>query len=130
MYSEGVTELDWCKRLFDATDLPHAVSWKDFLKKGYYVIPPSPEDRRDPVSYRWFAEGRAKDTPELTPLPADYTEEFGTGLQTQSGKLEFESSSLKRFDPDDPERAPHHALRAGLGGPARLRALRASTRSS
>jgi molybdopterin guanine dinucleotide-containing S/N-oxide reductase-like protein len=106
MYAEGVTELDWCKRLFDATDLPHAVSWKDFLKKGYYVIPPSPEDRRDPVSYRWFAEGRAKDTPELTPLPADYTEEFGMGLQTQSGKLEFEASSLKRFDPDDPERAP------------------------
>ena len=106
MYSEGITELDWCKRLFDATDLPHAVSWKDFLKKGYYVIPPSPEDRRDPVSFRWFAEGRAKDMPELTPLPADYTEEFGKGLQTQSGKLEFESSSLKRFDPDDPERAP------------------------
>ncbi len=106
MYAEGVTEVDWCKRLFDATDLPHAVTWKDFLKKGYYVIPPSPVDRRDPVSYRWFAEGRAKDTPELTPLPADYTEEFGKGLQTQSGKLEFESSSLKRFDPDDPERAP------------------------
>ena len=28
------------------------------------------------------------------------------GLQTQSGKIEFESSSLKRFDPDDPERPP------------------------
>ena len=106
MYSEGVTELDWCKRLFDATDLPRSVSWKDFLKKGYYVIPPPPVERRDPVSYRWFAEGRAKDTPELTPLPADYTEEFGMGLQTQSGKLEFEASSLKRFDPDDPERGP------------------------
>ena len=26
------------------------------------------------------------------------------GLQTQSGKLEFECSSLKRFDPQDPER--------------------------
>ena len=124
MYSEGVTELDWCKRLFDATDLPKAVSWKQFLKKGYYVIPPAPADRRDPVSYRWFAEGRAKDTPELTPLPADYTEEFGKGLQTQSGKLEFEASSLKRFDPDDPERGAHHALRAGLGGPARDGALR------
>ncbi|NLE23014.1 MAG: molybdopterin-dependent oxidoreductase [Actinobacteria bacterium] len=106
MYSEGVTELDWCKRLFDATDLPSRISWKEFLKKGYYVIPPAPADRRDPVSYRWFAEGRAKDTPELTPLPADYTGEFGYGLQTQSGKLEFESSSLRRFDPDDPERPP------------------------
>lgn len=45
-----------------------------------------------------------KDTPELAPLPADYTEQFGQGLQTQSGKLEFECSSLKRFDPQDPER--------------------------
>jgi molybdopterin guanine dinucleotide-containing S/N-oxide reductase-like protein len=106
MYSEGVTELDWCKRLFDATDLPRRISWKDFLKKGYYVVPAPPVERRDPVSYRWFAEGRAKDTPELTPLPADYTEEFGHGLQTQSGKLEFEALSLKRFAPDDPERSP------------------------
>jgi anaerobic selenocysteine-containing dehydrogenase len=106
MYGEGMTELDWCKRLFDATDLPHAVSWKDFVKKGYYVIPAPSAARRDPVSYRWFAEDRAKDTPELTPLPADYAGQFRKGLQTQSGKLEFESSSLKRFDPNDPERAP------------------------
>jgi len=103
-FSEGVTELDWCKRLFDATDLPAHISWKEFLKKGYFVIPPPPEELRDPVSYRWFAEGRPKDTPELGPLPADYTEKFGMGLQTQSGKIEFECSSLKRFDPDDPER--------------------------
>jgi trimethylamine-N-oxide reductase (cytochrome c) len=56
------------------------------------------------VSFRWFAEGRPKDTPELAPLPADYTEKFGMGLQTQSGKIEFDCSSLKRFDPEDPER--------------------------
>ena len=31
---------------------------------------------------------------------------FRQGLQTQSGKLEFESSSLKRFCPDDPDRLP------------------------
>ncbi|MEJ2725851.1 MAG: molybdopterin-dependent oxidoreductase [Deltaproteobacteria bacterium] len=103
-FSEGVTELDWCKRLFDATDLPKHVSWKKFLKKGYFVIPAPAEELRAPVSFRWFAEGRPKDTPELAPLPADYTETFGIGLQTQSGKIEFECSSLKRFDPDDPER--------------------------
>jgi anaerobic selenocysteine-containing dehydrogenase len=103
-FSEGMGELDWCKRLFEATDLPNHISWRDFLKKGYYVIPPPPENLRDPVSFRWFAEDRPKDTPELAPLPADYTEQFGQGLQTQSGKLEFECSSLKRFDPQDPER--------------------------
>ncbi|MBW1997258.1 MAG: molybdopterin-dependent oxidoreductase [Deltaproteobacteria bacterium] len=104
LFSEGVTELDWCKRLFDATDLPEHISWKEFLKKGYFVIPAPPEELRDPVSYRWFAEGRPKDTPELAPLPADYTGKYGMGLQTQSGKIEFECSSLKRFDPEDPER--------------------------
>lgn len=105
-FSEGVTELDWCRRLFDATDLPKYISWKEFLKRGYFVVPPPKEELRDPVSFRWFAEGRLKDTPELTPLPADYTEQLWKGLQTQSGKIEFESSSLKRFDPDDPERPP------------------------
>jgi trimethylamine-N-oxide reductase (cytochrome c) len=104
LFSEGVTELDWCKRLFEATDLPNHVSWRSFLRKGYFVIPNPPESMRAPVSFRWFAEGRSKDTPELAPLPADYTETFGSGLQTQSGKLEFECASLKRFAPDDPER--------------------------
>lgn len=103
-FSEGVTELDWCKRLFDGTDLPKHISWKKFMKKGYFVVPAPPEELRAPVSFRWFAEDRPKDTPELAPLPADYTETFGKGLQTQSGKIEFECSSLKRFDPDDPER--------------------------
>ncbi|MFH1125086.1 MAG: molybdopterin-dependent oxidoreductase [Pseudomonadota bacterium] len=104
VFSEGMTELDWCKRLFEATDLPNHISWKAFLRKGYYVIPAPSEALRDPVSFRWFAEGRPKDTPELSPLPAAYSEKFGMGLQTQSGKIEFECSSLKRFDADDPER--------------------------
>jgi trimethylamine-N-oxide reductase (cytochrome c) len=99
-----MTELDWCKRLFEGTDLPKKISWKRFLKKGYYVVPAPKEELRAPVSYRWFAEGRPKDTPELAPLPSDYTEIFREGLQTQSGKIEFECSSLKRFDPNDPER--------------------------
>jgi trimethylamine-N-oxide reductase (cytochrome c) len=116
VFGEGVPEIEWCRRLFEATDLPGQISWKDFLKKGYYVIPNPPEELRDPVSYRWFAEGRAKDTPELTPLPADYTEKFRHGLQTQSGKLEFESSSLKRLDPDDPERPPIMTYRQAWEG--------------
>ncbi|MEW6665331.1 MAG: molybdopterin-dependent oxidoreductase [Thermodesulfobacteriota bacterium] len=103
-FTEGVTERDWCRRLFEATDLPKHISWRKFLKKGYFVIPAPPETLRTPVSFRWFAEDRVKDTPEIAPLPGDYTEKFGMGLQTQSGKLEFECSSLKRFDPDDPER--------------------------
>jgi len=104
MFSEGVTEFDWCKRLLDATDVPRVMSWKKFLKKGYYVVPPPQEELRSPVSFRAFAEDRPKDTPEIAPLPADYTERVFKGLQTQSGKLEFVCSSLQRFDPNDPER--------------------------
>ncbi len=78
MFSEGVTEFDWCKRLFDATDLPKAISWKNFLKKGYYVVPAPKEELRAPVSFRAFAEDRLKDTPEIAPLPADY---YRTGVQ-------------------------------------------------
>ena len=117
LFSEGNTEFQWCKRYFDGTDLPKATNWKKFLKKGYYVIPPLPENRRDPVSYRWYYEGRQKDTPELTPLPGDYTKGYKNGLQTQSGKLEFESSSLKRFAPDDPERPPVFKYRKSWEGP-------------
>lgn len=104
MFSEGITEFDWCKRLFDATDLPKVISWKKFLKKGYYVVPAPNKNIAQPVSFRWYAENRLKDTPEIAPLPADYSEKIFKGLQTQSGKLEFVCSSLKRFDPDDPER--------------------------
>jgi len=106
LFSEGMTEIEWCRRLFDASDLPTVISWRQFMKKGYYVVPAPKEENRAPVSYRWFAEGSKKNVPELSPLPSDYTEKWREGLQTQSGKLEFESSSLKRFAPDDPERPP------------------------
>lgn len=104
MFSEGCTELDWCKRVFESSDLAKAINWKEFLRKGYYVLPPEPEATRDPVNMRWYAEGRPKDVPEPHPLPALYVEEFGKGLQTPSGKLEFVSNTLKRAEPNNPER--------------------------
>ncbi len=103
-FSEGINEIDWVKRLFDASDLPQRISWKKFLKRGYYVVPAEREEFRAPVSFRWFWEGRKKDVPEPHPLPSDYSGEYLKGLQTQSGKLEFECNSLKRFN--DPDRPP------------------------
>jgi trimethylamine-N-oxide reductase (cytochrome c) len=103
-FNEGMNEIDWVKRHFDASDLPQVISWKEFIRKGYYVVPSEKEHLRAPVSFRWFWENRKKDVPEAQPLPSDYTEEFLRGLQTQSGKLEFECNSLKRFN--DPERPP------------------------
>lgn len=99
-FGEGKTEIDWCKSQFDASDVRHEMSWRKFLKRGYYVVPPSV--RPQPVGLRWFAEGRAKDVPEPHPLPGGYTRKFREGLQTQSGKIEFEPESLKKFE--DPGR--------------------------
>jgi anaerobic selenocysteine-containing dehydrogenase len=117
LFSEGMSELDWTKRQFEASDLPKHISWKKFLKKGYFVVPPLKEKLRPPVSFRWFAEGRKKDVPEPHPLPADYTEEFLKGLQTQSGKIEFDCSSLKRFDSEDPERPTIARYSPSVEGP-------------
>ncbi len=105
-FTEGMRDVDWAKRMFDASDLPDHISWKKFIKKGYFVVPTEREDLRAPTAYNWFAEGRKKDVPEAMPLPGDYTEAFGEGLQTQSSKFEFECESLKRYMPDDPERPP------------------------
>lgn len=104
LFSEGGSELDWCKRVFDSSDLPACIGWAEFVKKGYYVVPAEPEKTRDPVNFRWYAEDRHKDVPEPMPLPSQYAEEFGKGLQTPSGKIEFVSETLKRCDPDNPER--------------------------
>jgi anaerobic selenocysteine-containing dehydrogenase len=103
----GTTELEWVKRLFAASDLPKYISWEDFAGKGYFVVP-LPSDYKSTPSLRWFAEGRKKDTPDTGPAGGaiqGLPDREGT-LDTQSGKIEFESQSLKRFAPDDPERPP------------------------
>lgn len=104
VYGVGSTELDWVKRIFKATDLPEKISWEEFLRKGYYVLPAPAENQRDPVAYNWFYEGRKRDVPEISPLAGDYKCDYGRGFQTQSGKFEFACNSLKLFDPNDPDR--------------------------
>jgi trimethylamine-N-oxide reductase (cytochrome c) len=98
----GMSELDWVKRMFDASDLPKHISWEDFFQKGYFVVPIQGDYESTPA-LRWFAENRKRDTPDWGPHPESQAE-FGMGLQTTSGLIEFESSSLKKFDPEDEER--------------------------
>jgi len=106
-YTEyGMTELDWVKRMFEVSDLPKYISWEEFKKKGYFVVP-IPKPYKSTPALRWFAEGRKKDTPDtgfpggkMMGVPDEH------GLGTPSGLLEFEAQTLKRFDPNDPERPP------------------------
>jgi trimethylamine-N-oxide reductase (cytochrome c) len=65
---------------------------------------PVPEETPYTPALRWFAEDRAKDTPDGSPVWDTVKKK---GLQTSSGKIEFVSSSLTRFyqtDSEDPER--------------------------
>lgn len=124
VFSEGCSELDWCKRVFDSSDLPQHISWGEFLKRGYFVIPPEREATRDPVNFRWYAEGRRKDVPETMPLPSQYAEEFGKGLETASGKIEFVPESLRRNDPGNPERGPLNCYVSSWEGPATTELLK------
>ncbi|OGA46736.1 MAG: pyrogallol hydroxytransferase large subunit [Betaproteobacteria bacterium RIFCSPLOWO2_12_FULL_62_13] len=116
-YSEGMTEFDWCRRVFESSDLPKHISWKEFLKKGYYVVPAEGEKTREPVYMRWFVEDRLKDVPEPHPVPGGYSGKFRRGLQTQSGKIEFIPESLKRFDPESPDRPPLNRYIPSWEGP-------------
>ena len=116
-FSEGITEFDWCRRVFDSSDLPRHISWKEFLRKGYHVVPAEGEKTRDPVYMRWFVEDRPKDVPEPHPLPGGYSDKFRKGLQTQSGKIEFVPETLKRFDPDSPDRPPLNKYIPSWEGP-------------
>ncbi len=104
IYTEGgLTDLDWVKRMFYASDLPKRISWEEFAEKGYYVVP-VPEDTPYTPALRWFAEDRPRDTPDGAPV---WDTVQRKGLQTTTGKIEFVSSSLSRFyetDEEDPER--------------------------
>jgi trimethylamine-N-oxide reductase (cytochrome c) len=105
LYSEGKTEDDWARLFFDSSDVAKKISWEEFNKKSYYIIP-VPENYHPTPALRWFAEGREVDTPDSNPNKGtDKAKELGT----YSGKIEFASESLRQNMPDDQERpiVPH-----------------------
>ena len=62
-YTEGNSELDWARKFFEISDLPKYISWEEFDRKGYYIVN-VPEDYKSTPALRWYAEGRACDTPD------------------------------------------------------------------
>jgi len=101
LYTEGNTEEDWCRLFFESSDIAKKISWEEFNKKGYYIIP-VPDDYKPTYGLRWFAEGRPCDTPD-TNNPKRGTDKAHE-LGTYTGKIEFVSESLKKHMPDDEER--------------------------
>ncbi|MFC1910414.1 molybdopterin dinucleotide binding domain-containing protein, partial [Chloroflexota bacterium] len=103
----GKSDYDWVKRMFASSDLPKHITWEEFEKKGYFVVPLQ-KDYKSTPALRWFAENRKRDTPDWGPAGGgiECLPDGEGNLANQSGKIEFESLSLKRFDPNDNERPP------------------------
>jgi molybdopterin guanine dinucleotide-containing S/N-oxide reductase-like protein len=102
-FTEGnETEEGWIERLYAASSMPQYISFQDFKKKGYFVVP-IPEEYQSKPALRWFYEGRTCDTGDNNP---QINTEKGDKLGTYSGKIEFVSESLKQHFPDDEERPP------------------------
>lgn len=95
-YTEGNTEEDWTKKEFEYSELPKYISFEEFKKKGYFVVPLPKGYKRTPA-FRWFYEKRECDTADNVKCK---------GLATYSGKIEFVSQSLLKHFPDDKERPP------------------------
>jgi trimethylamine-N-oxide reductase (cytochrome c) len=98
-FTEGRSELEWCKRFWEKSDLCEKISWEDLVKKGYYVAG-VPENWERHYGFRWFAEGYPCDTPNHKPC-----QEEGK-LGTFTGKFEFVSESLLHWAPHDETRTP------------------------
>ncbi len=87
--TEGKTVPDLVKDIFKHMGFDQLVSWEEFEKKGYFVIPVAEDWEKDtPGLYDFYKD------PEKNPLP------------TPTGKLEFYSASLAKHFPDDIERPP------------------------
>jgi anaerobic selenocysteine-containing dehydrogenase len=101
-YTEGKTMEEWIKIAFQNSSLPEYISWEDFSRKGYFVVP-HPADYTPTPGLRWFYEGRDCDTPDSNPKKATLQ---AKELGTYSGKIEFVSQSLLQNLPGDRERPP------------------------
>ena len=95
IYHENKSDLDWIEQYYNATDMPKYMTFEEFKKKGYFVVPVNP-DLPKTVAMRWFAEDRPRDTPDWGPAPNNTVALKGLG--TRTGKVEFISSTLKNFE--------------------------------
>jgi trimethylamine-N-oxide reductase (cytochrome c) len=92
MYDEvtdGYTEDELIKAVFDGMLLDRLVSWEEFQEKDYLVVPVSNDWEKWPAGFYEFYKD-----PVANPLP------------TPTGKLEFYSASLDEYFPTDAERPP------------------------
>jgi trimethylamine-N-oxide reductase (cytochrome c) len=82
------------------------MTWEEFKKRQYYIVPVDGKAPSAPPLW-WFHEDRDQDTRGWISHLQPGSQLGHKGLQTQTGKIEFVSTSLQRFghyDTDDTER--------------------------
>jgi trimethylamine-N-oxide reductase (cytochrome c) len=108
-YTGGKSAEEWIKLSYEHSGMPALISYEDFEKNGYFVLPADPDWKKYPPGLKKFC-----DDPENNPL------------KTPSGKIEFSSQNLARHFPDDRERPPvPHWIEKGESHDERLSGERA-----
>jgi trimethylamine-N-oxide reductase (cytochrome c) len=110
-YTEGNSVEEWKKIGFDKSGLAEAglCTWEELKEKGYYVVPTDPDWKKYRAGMLDFYED-----PDKYPLT------------TPTGKIEIESTALKKHFPDDDERPPvPHWIEKGESHDERLSSERA-----
>ncbi len=89
-YTGNVSTEEKLDMWFEASGIGQDISKEEFFEKQYYALPCDPSVLDLPAGLIDFYKD-----PENNPL------------STPTGKLEFTSTALEKYFPDDPERPPH-----------------------
>jgi molybdopterin guanine dinucleotide-containing S/N-oxide reductase-like protein len=87
--NEGKSVREWMKVGFENSGAETLISWSQLNEKGFFCVPPAKDWESDPAGNIKFYED-----PENYPL------------MTRTGKIEFESTDLLEYFPNDKERPP------------------------
>lgn len=89
-YRMGLTYDETIRAGFDGSGVPDDFTWDDLKRQEFWASPIDEEWKTEPAGMIGF-----HDDPESHPL------------QTQTGLIEYYSTGLEQFFPDDKERAPY-----------------------
>jgi len=108
-YTGGKSVEEWERLNFENSGIQGMIGYEEFKKKGYFVVPTSPDWQKYPAGLKEF-----------------YDDPGNHRLNTPSGKIEFCSQNLEKYFPDDRERPPvPHWIEKGESHDERLSSPRA-----